>query len=670
MREAIDCFQKALDFNPEFYWSNISFGKLLLQKNQLEQATIYISKAIIINPLLAFPYYYLAETLYRKKDYELAVEQYQKAVDIFPSNSEFYFSLGNTLFQLRQLEQAILNYKKAIQLKQTVSIYHHMLGDALNRNRQFKEAEFAYRTAIEIEPNFPRSYRNLAHVLKKQDRLDEVITSYRAAIKIQPTFFQCCYELADALQKQGKLEEAVIYYRRAVELRPNSAEYLCSLGCCEGKLGEYKDGITYLLKALKIRPDYHQCYHNLADILKEQGYSDEATNCSNFTLPVPLLKSLNLWTDCGGFALKSSINFDRENINRIKIHPQSQVSLLPPGTLDNIIHNSFQKNAFNHPETFIVKAKQATIRLGDTGTSWAITASEDCVVPDISRGNLELLMSSDIPFRSVSIDNRVVTLLTRHPSNNYFHWMVDALPQLELLRLGGVDLSSVDKFILGKYSSSFQKETLRYLGISNEKILPASQPPYKIKAKEIIVPQPTWIIPSPDILRVPKFACDFLRKTFIKKNFTKSLSKYQRIYIKRSGYRRVITNENQVIEFLSNYGFNSVSMESMTVGQQASLLASAEVVVAPHGAGLTNLVFCSPGTKVIEIFSPVCVRNCYWVLSNSCGLEYYYLLGSNFDNTPIPEKPPQSPVDRHLLSIKNILVNIGSLCSLLKIAGL
>ncbi len=70
----------------------------------------------------------------------------------------------------------------------------------------------------------------------------------------------------------------------------------------------------------------------------------------------------------------------------------------------------------------------------------------------------------------------------------------------------------------------------------------------------------------------------------------------------------------------------------MSVTEQASCLASAEIVVAPHGAGLTNLVFCNPGTKVIEIFSPSYLPNCYWILSNVCGLDHYYLIGTLLAN--------------------------------------
>ena len=38
-------------------------------------------------------------------------------------------------------------------------------------------------------------------------------------------------------------------------------------------------------------------------------------------------------------------------------------------------------------------------------------------------------------------------------------------------------------------------------------------------------------------------------------------------------------------------------------------------------------MFCSPGTKVIEIFSPEYVNVLYWGLSSLQELDYYYMLG-------------------------------------------
>ena len=46
----------------------------------------------------------------------------------------------------------------------------------------------------------------------------------------------------------------------------------------------------------------------------------------------------------------------------------------------------------------------------------------------------------------------------------------------------------------------------------------------------------------------------------------------------------------------------TVALEDLEFRDQVALFRDAETVVAPHGGGLTNLVFCDPGTKVIELF--------------------------------------------------------------------
>ena len=89
-------------------------------------------------------------------------------------------------------------------------------------------------------------------------------------------------------------------------------------------------------------------------------------------------------------------------------------------------------------------------------------------------------------------------------------------------------------------------------------------------------------------------------------------------------------------------------------------MASASVVLAPHGAGLSNIVFCQPGTKIIELFAPTYVPPCYRIISNICGLEHYYLIGELVENT----------MDEDLThsGLLNMRINIDDLMSLLELA--
>ena len=73
-------------------------------------------------------------------------------------------------------------------------------------------------------------------------------------------------------------------------------------------------------------------------------------------------------------------------------------------------------------------------------------------------------------------------------------------------------------------------------------------------------------------------------------------------------------------EVLASFKFEEILPEQLSVQEQAELFASASAVVGPHGAGLTNIVFCKPQTKVIELFAPSYRHSAYWMLANQSNL--------------------------------------------------
>ena len=77
----------------------------------------------------------------------------------------------------------------------------------------------------------------------------------------------------------------------------------------------------------------------------------------------------------------------------------------------------------------------------------------------------------------------------------------------------------------------------------------------------------------------------------------------------------MIHNIEQVQAFLSKYDFETVYLEGMSIVEQILLFQTAEFVVGVHGAGLTNLVFCEPGTKVIEFMPSAEIRPFFWLIS-------------------------------------------------------
>ena len=245
-------------------------------------------------------------------------------------------------------------------------------------------------------------------------------------------------------------------------------------------------------------------------------------------------------------------------------------------------------------------------------------------------------------------------LLTAPAGGGYYHWMFQVLPRLHLLEENGIPLRDVDKFIVNLRVSRFQKETLHLLGIPQNKVIQSQWSPH-IEAEELVVAT----LPE----EPPGWACTFIRDSFLKSELEAGKgSGIERLYVCRTGtnHRRII-NEAEVAACLERYGFLAIQAEKLSIVEQARLMASAKIVVCPHGAGMSNIVFCNPGTKIIEMFSPLGVSPLFWGLANVMGLEYYYLIGEG------PRLPKHEPYRPHLK--EDMEINISDLLAIMELAG-
>ena len=98
-----------------------------------------------------------------------------------------------------------------------------------------------------------------------------------------------------------------------------------------------------------------------------------------------------------------------------------------------------------------------------------------------------------------------------------------------------------------------------------------------------------------------------------------------KIYISRRHSARAFDNEAEFEETITELGYQVVRLEQMIFADQMSLLQKSDTIVAPHGAGLANLLWCNPETNVVEIFSPRYTNDCYARLCSSLELNYVAL---------------------------------------------
>lgn len=216
---------------------------------------------------------------------------------------------------------------------------------------------------------------------------------------------------------------------------------------------------------------------------------------------------------------------------------------------------------------------------------------------------------------------RVFSLLSGWAARNYYyHWVFETIPKLHILKESG-ELNKVDYFLIPGMAFRYQREYLDHFGITPDKIINEEEV-HHIQADELMVTSHVKLYDHH-----PKWICDFLYNSFTK-NIGKSVSGQKLVYVARgdAARSRRVANEPQLIEMLKGYGFEPYYLSSLSVKAQVELFNSAKIIVGAHGGGLSNYVFCKPGTKVLEFYPDQYIRPIFLDVAQKRGLEYHYLV--------------------------------------------
>jgi capsular polysaccharide biosynthesis protein len=191
----------------------------------------------------------------------------------------------------------------------------------------------------------------------------------------------------------------------------------------------------------------------------------------------------------------------------------------------------------------------------------------------------------------------------------YSHWLLEELP-----RLIALSASRYDRLI-AHTKHDFSRAALRRAGATAPVVEPRRYSHYQ--CDHLLIPSLRGQ-PGFPTLKLVETLNDFVSGWSLA-----TPARPERLYVSRArARRRRVSNESELAELLAARGFTQVFLEDLSWNDQVGLFRSAKVVVAPHGAGLANLAFCRPGTRVVELFNRAYINGCYWRLSALRGLDY------------------------------------------------
>ncbi|MBX0290434.1 glycosyltransferase family 61 protein [Hymenobacter sp. HSC-4F20] len=303
------------------------------------------------------------------------------------------------------------------------------------------------------------------------------------------------------------------------------------------------------------------------------------------------------------------------------------------------------------PAAFVVELIDGRV-YADNFNSVAVIAADNRLVGDVSfqydgaRWDLTPPESNNI-FRQRyfvaprELPGTVCNLLSGGgaASGNYYHWLIDSLPRLHLVREAGL-LDAVDYFLVYDKSKRFVQGTMAALGIGPERLVDVTENPH-VRARCLLATPGV----RGNLTHTPVWACDFLRSILLPPPaVNRTFSPY--IYIsRRDAPGRHILNEDALEAMLREYGFETHTLTPYSQDEKTALFAQAKVIVSSVGAGLANIVVSPRGAQLIELFPSSFVVADYLEFTSRLGMDHQYLVCE----TPNPSQTRTGAQRDHLI---------------------
>lgn len=191
-------------------------------------------------------------------------------------------------------------------------------------------------------------------------------------------------------------------------------------------------------------------------------------------------------------------------------------------------------------------------------------------------------------------------------NGNYYHWLMDGLTRLAYLP----KFPTRCKILIPKHLPKFAHRSLELLGLTDR----------VVEVSENLLIERYWFAgPISPSGHPNPYGVKWLREKFLP---VKPSSTERLIYVERNSPKRRLYNEKQVSDFFKSIGWECIDPGSLSFDDQIKIFSEAKVIVGTHGAAMTNVLWTSPGTKVVELMAQKYRNGCMAGIALICEAEH------------------------------------------------
>jgi len=197
-------------------------------------------------------------------------------------------------------------------------------------------------------------------------------------------------------------------------------------------------------------------------------------------------------------------------------------------------------------------------------------------------------------------------LITGASDTNYYHWLIEIIPQLQYLN--ELPNSFINYPIL--ISEQMTKigpiaELFSCFPVTREVLYLKSNTPYNVQ-NMVVISSPNLMLTNLKSTTYSPVESSYFRAESI--NYIRNLALAysngaksafnSRIFLARKGKNRQY-NQGDVVKLLLTYDFSIVYFEDLSFVQQVACIQQAKIIIGPSGAALANLIFANKNTKAL-----------------------------------------------------------------------
>jgi hypothetical protein len=211
--------------------------------------------------------------------------------------------------------------------------------------------------------------------------------------------------------------------------------------------------------------------------------------------------------------------------------------------------------------------------------------------------------------------NLVFGLVYNHWATfNYYHWLIETLPRLILLRKLYPDAT----IILPFSATPYMMQTVALLGYNKTFKIPENT--------TVKIPQLAFVEKAGTFLHQDNQLLREVASSIISQVIPVDIKPQRRVYASRSRAScRKVANEPELLDLLFEYNFELIYFEDFDFIEQVKIMRGVDIIIGLHGANLTNILFMQEGTTLVELMNSSSPNLVYFQLASYLRLDYYII---------------------------------------------